>query len=158
MSRPSLLQTDIRTAGDAITQMGYKIDLGIGFPNAYCVNAKDTSCNQATFIGAISSDGSLRETYRVRRLIPRGNQPSLITGHGLAGCCQIDPPRWQLHVIFVDCERSSSRGQGHVTHMDHAFRVDKIEVIDQFFRNCPVLGLELRIHQGPGLLGRSSGR
>jgi hypothetical protein len=26
MSRPSLLQTDIRTAGNAITQMGYKID------------------------------------------------------------------------------------------------------------------------------------
>jgi hypothetical protein len=35
--------------------------LGIGFPNAYCVYAKGISSDQATFIGAISSCGSLRE-------------------------------------------------------------------------------------------------
>jgi hypothetical protein len=49
---------------------GLQNRLGIGFPNACCVHAKDTSSNQAAFIGAISSHG-MRAGAKLGHRTPR---------------------------------------------------------------------------------------
>jgi hypothetical protein len=61
MPHPSQLQTDIRTGGDAITLMGYKIDSVLVFQMPAAFMPKIRPAIKQRFIGAISSHGSQRE-------------------------------------------------------------------------------------------------